>query len=585
MEIAYASPLRSPSSTVPSTVENRQSKKRSRSGVVRVFQPIVETELDLAQAAAEAAAPMPYKRATGYKKKKTYRKKRRYGLDPGVKAIAYSLNRQVRNEKRLEAIAQAAGLVKTANEMAAANIGTRQTYMESIGRGSYKFGRAVQRFGQGKFGRAMKGHALSLMDTGVGMVTGQGMYTGRGSYTDNALIDTGLGVAEEVPVFASAGDETGMVCVSKKEYICDIYGPSQSFNVQSFSLNPGLESTFPWLSQVAQNYDEYDFKQLMFTFRSTTTDIGSSTSGQCGTVIMATNYNAAAPSFADKVSMMEYDSAMSCKATESMRHGVECDPAKLSGSEGKYVRNNPVVVAQDLKTYDHALFQIGVANAPTAYINQSLGELWVSYTVELRKPKFYSAKGLGISQDLFVSGTGTETTSLWLGSQAGLLRAQQNNIGTRVTIDPNLITLTFPASYSGFLEIKLVVEGINAPAGWLLTQTNLGTVRGVSDLYAGGGGTGDVPDTFQANNAVATGVDGRVILIKHISVEIAANGVNNQWILGYSTATTAGNQAMLTISEYNPGYSYRASNIGPVGVQSQAPILVNQEGVIVVPGP
>ena len=583
MEIAYASPLRSPSSTVPSTVENRQSKKRSRSGIVRVFQPIVETEIDLAQAAAEAAAPMPYKRATGYKKKKTYRKKRRYGLDPGVKAIAYSLNRQVRNEKRLEAIAQAAGLVKTANAMAAANIGTRQTYMESIGRGSYKFGRAVQRFGQGKFGRAMKGHALSLMDTGVGMVTGQGLYTGRGSYTDNALIDTGLGVAEEVPVFASAGDETGMVCVSKKEYICDIYGPSTSFNVQSFSLNPGLEGTFPWLSQVAQNYDEYDFKQLMFTFRSTTTDIGSSTSGQCGTVIMATNYNAAAPSFADKVSMMEYDSAMSCKATESMRHGVECDPTKLSGSEGKYVRNNPVVVAQDLKTYDHALFQIGVANAPTAYINQSLGELWVTYTCELRKPKFYAAKGLGISQDLFVSGNGTDAVDFWLGSQAGLLQAQQNNIGTRVTLSANNILLTFPASYAGFLEIKLVVEGINAPANWLVNRTPAGTVKGVADLYASANAGSDKPEDIQANTLVATGVGGRVMLIQHISVEIAVNGTNNSFNFQYSSATNAGVQGMLTISEYNPGYSYKAANIGPVGVQSQAPILIDQQGVIVVP--
>jgi hypothetical protein len=523
---------------------------------------------------------MPYKKSS---KKKTYRKKRKYSLDPGVKALSYSLNRQIRNDKQTAALTAALGKVVDAATIARANVGARQTYMEGIGRGSYKFGKAVQRFGQGKFGSALKGHALSLMDTGVGMLTGRGMYTGRGEYTDNALIDTGLGVAEEVPVFASAGDETGMVCVSKKEYICDIYGPSQSFNCQAFSLNPGLESTFPWLSQIAQNYDEYDFKQLMFTFRSTTTDIGSSTSGQCGTVIMATNYNAAAPAFQDKVTMMEYDSAMSCKATESMRHGVECDPAKLSGSEGKFVRNNPVVIAQDLKTYDHGLFQLGVANAPAAYVDQSLGELWVTYTVELRKPKFYANRGLGISQDIFVSGAGSETSALWMGTNAALLQGQQNNIGVRLTLDPNLITFTFPASYAGFLEIKLVSEGLVTISNWLGAQTFFGNVAGVADLYASGGFPADPPDSFQAGNTAAIALGGKAMYIIHLQIGIATNGTDNQFSVGLINAATPPTQSMITISEYNSGYSYRAANIGPVGAQSQAPILVNQQGVIVVP--
>ena len=81
---------------------------------------------------------------------------------------------------------------------------------------------------------------------------------------------------------------------------------------------------------------------------------------------MATNYNASSPPFSDKATMMEYAHAMSAKTTEHMTHGVECDPSKLGGSERKYIRTNPVVPSQDLKTYDHGLFQLAVANSPAS---------------------------------------------------------------------------------------------------------------------------------------------------------------------------------------------------------------------------
>jgi len=553
--------------------------------------------VNLAKAFEDAAHPripkvhLPATRAMPYKKRKYSRSRSRgySGMDAGVKAVAATLNRSIKAQDRQEKILRAAGALTGAEDMAEEGLkGSLLTSFENIdkrralaiaeGRGAYKFGKAIQKFGQGKFGSSLKSTALSALG---GFMGGGGMYTGRGAYDAmNSLV--GGGVAPEVPQFHSAGDEGGAITVSRKEFLSDIYGPATGFDVQPFSINPGLETTFPWLSQIAQNYDEYEMKQLIFTYRSTTTDIGSTTNGQCGTIIMCTNYNAAAGPFEDKVVMMEYDGAMSSKTTESMLHGVECDPRKLSGAEGKYVRANPVISNQDLKTYDHGLFQLAIANSPAGFANQAIGELWVSYTVVLRKPKFFTARGLGISQDIYVSG-GDESTTRFMGTQNSLLSGQQNNIGSMLTIGSNSIVITFPAAYAGYLEVRLASDGLTTIGGSVGINTG-GTTTTVQDIYGSNlNGATDTPANFVSNtlNAIPTG--GQLVYVCHINITPAIGNTDNTLTITTSNCTVAPVQSCLTIAEYNSGYSYRAQNLGAGATKSQAPILVNASGLVVVP--
>lgn len=441
------------------------------------------------------------------------------------------------------------------------------------GYGAYSVGKNWRRFSQGV---GLTGIGRSLLSAGAGAagaMMGAGMYTGQGSY--NALI--GDGVADEVPQMSSVADETGAVTVSRREYVCDIYGPTTAFANQAFPLNPGLEATFPWLAQIAQNYDEYELLQCIFTYRSTTTDVGTSTTGQCGTVIMATNYNAGAAPFADKVVMMEYDGAMSSKTTESQMHGVECDPSKLSES-GHYIRSNPTVVGQDIKSYDHATFQLAVANSPAAFANQSIGELWVSYTVLLRKPKFHVSRGFGISNDLFVSAPGANTAALPMGPTGTQLKGQQNNIGCRLVCANNLLGITFPAAYTGPVEIIYRTENVNTVNPVTTGNPVLtGNIRGLSDLYPGDGTASITPafDFIMSDDSVG----GRQFAMFHYYITPASGGIDNSVTISLGPLNIAPTQASLTIQEYNTSGSYRNQNIG----SSDAPVLVNASGVIVVP--
>ena len=456
------------------------------------------------------------------------------------------------------------------------------------GRGGY-WGRKIG----GYFGKADLGDKLGDIGSGLisqfvpGGATAMGaaraagrVFSGQGEYTSNNLVEGG----DPIPSFAATPDGS-RVTISHREYIGDIFAPPTGdvFQNSPFSVNPGLEKTFPWLSQIAQNYDEYTLHQLMFSYRSTVSDFAAS-SGQIGQVIMATIYNASSDPFADKAAMMQYDSSMSTKTSESMIHGVECDPSKLSGPIGRFVRSNPVLVGQDINQYDHGLFNIAVTETPVGYANQAMGELWVSYTVELRKPKFFTNRGLGISRDVFanvVAGDGINQQSPFGTANQGIvLRGQQNNIGGQLlqytggTVPSGLVNLVvaennnaygpssgseisafqyvLPANYAGNLRIA-VRQTCATPSTTSLACWGQGNVSPINDVM------GNANDIFVTG---ATGNVGNRVQTQwfDIRVESASNGVDNTlWFAPGTAAAVFANTTnmFLDITEYNFGLSYK----------------------------
>lgn len=178
--------------------------------------------------------------------------------------------------------------------------------------------------------------------------------------------------------------------VCHREYIKDIFsGPTlvsgaTAFNIETFSINPGLESTFPWLTSVAANYECYRIDGMIFEFKSMSSNALTSTNTALGTVIMATQYNAASSDFVNKQQMENYEFAQSCKPAESMLHMIECARNETPIPE-LYVRLGAVPANQDQRLYDIGDFSIATQGMQATNIN--LGELWVTYDITLFKPK------------------------------------------------------------------------------------------------------------------------------------------------------------------------------------------------------
>ena len=206
-------------------------------------------------------------------------------------------------------------------------------------------------------------------------------YSSMGS---NSLIK---GSTNSIAKFSSGKSEDGSLTVSHKEYICDVQGSTSetSFNLTNYLINPGNPTLFPWLSQIAQNYDEYMFYGLIFHFRSTCTD-NSTSSAQLGTLIMAANYNSSAANFVNKQQMMEYAGAVSVKISNDLQFGIECNPQKRGGNAIEYIApNGTAPINEDAKSYMLANLQLAVNSTQSS---GQIGELWCTYKVKLCKPKY-----------------------------------------------------------------------------------------------------------------------------------------------------------------------------------------------------
>ena len=220
------------------------------------------------------------------------------------------------------------------------------------------------------------------------------------------------------------------ITLRHREYIADISGTT-NFTVQSFSINPGLSASFPWLSGVADNYEEYSFSGVIYEFKSLSGDYNASTS--LGAVIMATTYDSLNPVFPDKKIMENHEYANSDKPSNTFVHPVECS-RMLNPISQLYVRSASVPSGADQRLYDLGNFQIATVGNPVTTV---LGELWVTYEVCLYKPRLVIGIGYTVNSDHWQLGSITSANPL--GTTSVLQQGSQ--IGTTITSGT---TLTFP---------------------------------------------------------------------------------------------------------------------------------------------
>lgn len=295
----------------------------------------------------------------------------------------------------------------------------RRRRRRMYGRGAY--GAAPIYRGQGGFfsdavgrGGWLRKGGLDLVQTGLGNIPVVGgilgdafggirKATGIGDYNiaSNVLVEGNpsgrMPGSFEAPSFVNISD-TGGIVISHREFIGNIYGPAkdQGFVTQKYKINPGIEKTFPWLSQIAANYQDYSIKQLIFSFKSTVSNF-QTTTGVTGTVLSVTQHDPYAHDYEDKSEIMQAFGSVSCKATDNQVAGVECDPTKLTGDPIRHVRVAGLPDNRDPKEYDWGDFIFAMSDFPTELANANIGEIWVSYTVELLRPRVFTGLGNSIT--------------------------------------------------------------------------------------------------------------------------------------------------------------------------------------------
>jgi hypothetical protein len=271
---------------------------------------------------------------------------------------------------------------------------TQNKKIDKIGKLLREGGSTVGGFIGSRFGGSLGGKFGSAVGRGLGAAVSK--VTGHGDYR----VQYNTVLRPQEPSFNSGRAGTR---IRHREFITNISGGT-TFSKNDYNINPGLASTFPWLSTVALNFSEYIMHGCIFEFVSSSGSIGVS-SPALGVVVLATEYNNLAEEMYSKQAMESHMFASSVVPADNCMHAIECSPL-TGGSHVKFIRDTTVPSGGSINNFDVGRTSVGTEGMQSTYV---LGELWVTYDVELLTPKLPSTIKYGACR---YTGHGTTSSNL-----------------------------------------------------------------------------------------------------------------------------------------------------------------------------
>jgi len=297
--------------------------------------------------------------------------------------------------------------------------------------------------------KPVKSSAGSMIGRGLGSLLGQGelgatagdalsKWFGHGDYElkSNSLVKA-VQSGTQIPVFTKDGRRGTRIV--EREYIGDVIssGTSNTFNVVKYRVNPADPASFPWLSVIAQQYDEWEPNGIIYEYKTTSGTFNGSTQA-LGIVTMMTDYDVRDDTPFSKLQMENADYACSTVASNNLEHGLECDPNERP-ARVLYTGATSPTDSANARFSDLGNFYIATSGVSGAGV--VLGELWISYDVTLYKKQLFGGQ-LGLN----IAIGSVEATD---GSTANItypLGTQQRIWGSLLTYNPVTKTVTFPPS-------------------------------------------------------------------------------------------------------------------------------------------
>lgn len=316
--------------------------------------------------------------------------------------------------------------------------------------------------------------------------------TGFGDYTikSNTLYN-----GTDPPNIVNTFGEDATV-IRHREYVGDLMsgdfpsgGTVTDFHLGQWTINPGNPALFPWLSAIAANYQSYELRGMIVELKSLTSDY--SNNSVLGSMFIGTQYNVLESPPEDKRDIENLQYSTSCKPSESMIHGIECDRSLNVGTH-LYVNPDGVRGEGDARLYDLGQIFIGSQGIPVE--NAPIAEIWLSYEVALYKPQV----GPGLMQSWRVRDRSTTGDIPWgLGVGRDLIPDKDSYAGITARtseLDAHDLILKFPdiddqwhvtivhkLSPSGFTPTVLAAPGFSLSPGvtlvacWPTSGTDIGT--------------------------------------------------------------------------------------------------------------
>jgi len=164
--------------------------------------------------------------------------------------------------------------------------------------------------------------------------------------------------------------------IKHREFISTVTSSIAFAVTNNIPINPGLPASFPWLSQVAQAWEEYSFNSLTYEYvtRASTATVGS--------VILTPDYDASDNPPVNEQIACSYDGAQEDASWKDQFCNLPS--GRLNAADKfRFVRNGPLSANQDIKLYDAGNMFVCCTEFASA---AAVGKLWVEYDITLRIP-------------------------------------------------------------------------------------------------------------------------------------------------------------------------------------------------------
>lgn len=312
----------------------------------------------------------------------------------------------------------------------------------------------------------------------LGSLAGRGIaaITGRGDYevTNNSLSTIATSV-DELPQFVK---NKHTVVITHREYVADVLVPSvpAAYDNNTYVLNPGNGVLFPWLAQMAKQYQQYKIRGMVVEYKSNTSDYASS--GPLGIVGIASNYNVNEVKFPNLVAFENSEYAVVTKPSRSMIHAIECAP-RTGRDDFLFVRDPAsidVTAGNDNRFYDYALVQVATSGLPGTP-GTLLGQLFVSYEIEFTKPVISPQAVVPV----------LSAGNVLISNANGALGITSGSRGTRITYASANLTPAAATVYDYVDLSSVTIFGDSGLDGTVITNRTATTMRlnrpGTYQLY------------------------------------------------------------------------------------------------------
>ncbi len=181
----------------------------------------------------------------------------------------------------------------------------------------------------------------------------------------------------------------GSVRVRHREFVGNISTSNKSWNdidnLAAFPLQPGDGTAFPWLSQMAANYEKWTANKINFTYEPF---VATSTTGAVSLFI---DYDANDSAPSNKAEMLNSEGAKRTPVWSNVT--VQSKREYLNPTSKMYVR----VPTRDsfdgnLRLTDIGTCFVAVTDADRSGGDFDVGEIWVDYDITLHIPAFHKAE-------------------------------------------------------------------------------------------------------------------------------------------------------------------------------------------------